>query len=180
MIQRIQTLFLALAALCMAMCFFSPAAQYTLQDLVLGQTTKAELNLLAKSNPDMLDQIAAMEPIVVFSQKDSGFSTWPFIALAVLVTAIAVACIFLYKNRVRQARVVMVGFVLNLAYVFLLFFWGVDAYADVVKNYMHLNDISVTWTMGAYLPIASLLLLFLANRAIRKDEEKVRAADRLR
>ena len=180
MIQRIQTIWLFLAACCMAMCFLSPAAQYTLQDEALGQTTRAQLDLLAKDNPAMLDQIAAGEPVVDFGQKASGFQTWPLIALAVIVMVVAVASIFMFKNRVRQARVVMVGFVLNLAYVFLLFFWAVDAYADTVKNYMHLNDIAVTWTVGAYAPIASLLLLFLANRAIRRDEAKVRAADRLR
>ena len=146
----------------------------------MGQTTHAQLDLLAKSNPAMLDQIANMEPEVDFSQKGSGFSTWPLIALAAIVMVVAVACIFMYRNRVRQARVVMVAFVLDLAYVFLLFFWAVDAYADTVKNYMHLNDLTVTWTLGAYAPMASLLLLFLANRAIRKDEAKVRAADRLR
>ena len=32
----------------------------------------------------------------------------------------------------------------------------------------------------AWLPIATALLLFLAQRAIKKDEQKVRAADRLR
>ena len=164
----------------MAMCFFSPSAKYTLQDATLGQTISARLDLLAKDNPAMLDQLAAMEPVVEFSQKVSGFQTWPLIVLAALVIVVAVACIFMYKNRMRQARIVMVGFVLNLAYVFLLFFWAVDGYADTVKNYMHMSDIAVSWTFGSYIPIASLALLFLANRAIRKDEAKVRAADRLR
>lgn len=164
----------------MAACFFSPAARYTLQNENIGQTTRAQLDLIPKDNPAMLDQLANMEPTVDFSQKVSGFQTWPLIALAAIVMVVAVASVFMYKNRMRQARCVMVGFVLNLAYVFLLFFWAVDAYAETVKNYMHLNDLSVTWTLGAYAPIASLLLLFLANRAIRKDEAKVRAADRLR
>lgn len=164
----------------MAMCFFNPAAKYTLQDETLGQTIHARLDLLAKGNPAMLEQIAAMEQDVDFSQKVSGFQTWPLIVLAVLVFVVAVASIFMYKNRVRQARIVMGGFVLNLVYVFLLFFWAVDGYADAVKNYLHLNDIDVVWTLGSYLPIASLLMFFLANRAIRKDEARVRAADRLR
>ena len=180
MIQRIQTIWLVLAAFCMAMCFLSPAAKYTLQDDNIGQTTRARLDLIAKDNPAMLDQLANMEPTVDFSQRVSGFQTWPLIALAAIVMVMAVACIFMYKNRMRQARMVMVGFVLNLAYVFLLFFWAVDAYAEAVKNYMHLSGLEVTWTLGAYAPIASLLLFFLANRAIRKDEAKVRAADRLR
>lgn len=164
----------------MAMCFLCPAAKYILHDENLGQTVNAQLDLIAKDNPGMLDQIAAMEPTVDFGQKATGFATWPLIALAVVVIAVAVVCIFMYKNRVRQARVAMLGFVLNLVYVFLLFFYEVDGYADAVKNYMHLDNIEVVWTLGSYTPIASLLLFFLASRAIRKDEAKVRAADRLR
>ena len=180
MLQRIQTLWLVLAAFCMAMCFVFPTAEYHLTDPTLNQVTEAQLNLIAKSNPEMLNQILNGEPQVEFSQKGSGFNTWPLIALALATIAIAVLCIFLFKNRVRQARIVMVGFMLNLVYAFLVFFWAVDKYADTVMNYMHLNNISVSWFIGAYAPIASLLFLFLAQRAIRKDEAKVRAADRLR
>lgn len=180
MIQRIQTLWLALAILCMALCFVSPLASYKLNDPALNQTTEAQLDLIAKSNPEMLNEIANMEPVVTFSQKDSGFSTWPLITLACLTIAIALISIFLFHNRMRQIKIVMVGFMINLVYAFVVFFWAVDKYADVVKNYMHLNDISVSWSIGSYAPIASLLFLFLAQRAIRKDEAKVRAADRLR
>lgn len=180
MIQRIQTVWLALAACCMALCFINPAARYSLQNEAINQTIHAQLDLLPKDNPEMLDQMAAMKADVDFGQKTAQFNTWPLIALAVAVIAVAVVCIFLYKNRVRQARIVMIGFVLNLVYVFLLFFWAVDGYANAVKTYLHMSDIQVSWALGAYAPIASLLLLFLAQRAIRKDEAKVRAADRLR
>ena len=180
MIQRIQTIWLLLAALCMALCFVFPVAEYHLSDDNLGQVTEAQLNLIAKGNPEMLNQILNGEPQVDFSQKDSGFKSWPLMALAIAVMAVSVLSIFLFKNRMRQVRIVMVGFMLNLAYAFLVFFWAVDAYADTVRNYMHLSNISITWLVGAYAPIASLLMLFLAQRAIRKDEAKVRAADRLR
>ena len=180
MIQRIQTLWLALSALCMALCFITPAAKYTYFDANLNQTTRAQLELLPKENPAMLDQIAARESVVDFSQKASHFPTWPLIVEALVVIVFAVVSIFLFKNRVRQGNFVMVGFLVNLSYIFMLFFWAVDDYAYAVKGYMHLRDLSVTWALGAYLPIASLAFLFLASRAIRKDEEKVRAADRLR
>lgn len=169
-----------LAILCMALCFISPAASYKLNDEVLKQTTEAQLDLIAKSNPEMLNEIANLEPTITFSQKDSGFKTWPLITLACITIAIALVSIFLYRNRMRQIKIVMIGFMFNLAYAFVVFFWAVDKYADVVKSYMHLNDLTVSWSIGSYAPIASLLFLFLAQRAIRKDEAKVRAADRLR
>lgn len=180
MIQRIQTLWLLLAIASMALCFIFPTAVYHLNDATLGQTTEARLDLIAKSNPEMLNEIANLEPEITFSQKDSGFKTWPLILLSGLTMAIALTSIFLFHNRMRQVKVVMGAFLINLAYAFVVFFWAVDKYAEVVRNYMHLSDMSVSWTIGAYAPIASLLFIFLAQRAIRKDEAKVRAADRLR
>ena len=180
MIQRIQTLWLLFAIACMALCFLFPTASYRLEDPVLSQTTEAQLDLIAKNNPEMPNEIANLEPVVTFSQKDSGFKTWPLIVLASLTIAVSALSIFLFGKRTRQVKVVMVGFMLNLAYAFVVFFWAVDQYADIVKNYMHINDMTVSWHIGADLPRASLLFLFLAQRAIRKDEAKVRAADRLR
>ena len=61
-----------------------------------------------------------------------------------------------------------------------LFFWAVDSYADLVASGFGGAKAAVTWALGAYLPLASLIFLFLAQRAIKKDEALVRAADRLR
>ena len=77
-------------------------------------------------------------------------------------------------------RVVAVAFLLNVVYVFLVFFWAVDAYAKVVAQAMSANDPQVTWYVGAYAPIVSIVFLVLAHRGIKRDEMKVRAADRLR
>ncbi len=180
MIQRIQTLWLLLAIAGMAACFLFPTATCTLDDPALNQTTIARLDLVAKSNPEMLDEIRNLDPQVTFSQRDSGFKTWPLVLLAGLTIGVAGISIFMFRNRMRQVKIVTVAFMLCLAYAFTVFFWAVDRYADTVRNYMHLSEGSVTWAVGAYAPIASLLFLFLAQRAIRKDEAKVRAADRLR
>ncbi len=180
MIQRIQSFWLVLALCCMALCFMFPVAKYGLDMPSTGQKVEAELNLLAKDNPEMLNQIANLDPVVVYSQKASGFHTWPLMVVAALVGLVALVCIFMYKNRVRQMRAVAVGFLLNVAYVFLLFFWAVDAYGKTVVQAMQGTDLQVTWYVGAYAPIVSLVFLVLAHRGIKKDEAKVRAADRLR
>ena len=180
MIQRIQSFWLVLAACCMALCFMFPVSEYLLTLPSTGQTVEAEFNLLAKDNPEMLNQIANLDSVVVFSQKASDFRTWPLIVVAALVGLIALVCVFLYKNRVHQMRVVAVAFLFNVAYVFLLFFWAVDAYGKTVLKAMQGADLQVTWYVGAYAPIVSLVLLILAHRAIKRDEAKVRAADRLR
>ena len=118
--------------------------------------------------------------MIEYSQKVSGFKTWPLTVLAVVVAVIAIASIFLYKNRVRQMRVVAVAFLLDVAYVFLLFFWAVDAYSKTIAQTMATTDMGITWHAGAYAPIVAIVFFLLAHRSIKKDEMKVRAADRLR
>ena len=180
MIQRIQSFWLVLAACCMAMCFMFPVAKYVLEAPSTNQKLEAELNLLAKDNPEMLNEIATGEPVVVYSQKASGFHTWPLVALTALTALTALVSLFLFKNRVRQMRVVAVAFLLNVVTVFLLFFWAVDAYGKILTRVMQWTDLQVTWYVGAYAPIVSLVFLVLAHRGIKKDETMVRAADRLR
>ena len=79
-----------------------------------------------------------------------------------------------------QMRAVAVAFLLNVVYVFLVFFWAVDAYGKAVEQAMMATDMSVTWYVGAYAPIVSIVFFVLAHRGIKKDEALVRAADRLR
>ena len=180
MIQRIQSFWLVLAMSCMVLCFIVPVAEYQLSMPSTGQKVEAEFNLVAKDNPDMWNQINNLDQMVVYSQQASGFHTWPLIVLALASALVMLVSIFLFKDRVLQMRVVAVGFLFNVAYVFLLFFWAVDAYGKTVVRMMQGADLEVTWFVGAYAPIVSLLFLVLAHRGIKKDEAKVRAADRLR
>lgn len=180
MIQRIQSFWLVLAACCLALCFMFPVAEYRLELPATQQTVEAQLDLLAKSNPDMWNQINLGEPTIGFSQQGSGFKTWPLVVLALLTGVIALVSVFLYSNRVRQMRVVAVGFLLNVVYVFLVFFWAVDAYSKTVAQTMNADVTMVTWFVGAFAPIVSLVFFILAHRGIKRDEAKVRAADRLR
>ena len=180
MIQRIQSVWLALAVLCMALCFMFPVAQYHLSKPDTQQHVEARLDLVAKDNPDMWNQLQNMEIEIDYSQKASGFHTWPLLALALLTMAVAVGAVLLFGNRVRQMRIVAVAFLLNVVYVFLVFFWAVDSYGNEVSRVMEATDMQVAWHVGAYAPIVSLVFFILAHRAIKRDEAKVRAADRLR
>ncbi|MBP3762702.1 MAG: DUF4293 domain-containing protein [Bacteroidales bacterium] len=180
MIQRVQTLWLALAALCMALCFAFPVAHYAM-DLPTGQRVEAQLDLVARGDADTLQQLASMEPVVECSQRLTGMATWPLVTLCLLTVAVAAVCIFLFRRRVTQARLVGLAFLVNVGYAFAVFFWAVDKYQALLKATCGgAADPAVSWAAGAFLPLASLVLLFLAQRAIRKDEARVRAADRLR
>ncbi|MBR5092688.1 MAG: DUF4293 domain-containing protein [Bacteroidales bacterium] len=180
MIQRIQSFWLVLALCCMVLCFMFPVAKYYCEMSSTHQRVEAQLDLVAKDNPEMVNQLLDLDPVVVYTQKASGFQTWPLIVVNLLVAALALVCIFLYKNRVLQMRLVAVAFLLNVVYVFLLFFWAVDKYGDIVWRALDGDEMQVAWFVGAYAPIVSIVFFVLAHRAIKRDEEKVRAADRLR
>ncbi len=179
MIQRIQTLWLILAAGCMVLCLLMPVAKYSYENMPTeGQRVEAQLDLIAQDGPDMAKQMG--EPVVTYSQKLTGMTTWPMVTLAVASMALALVCIVLFKRRLFQMRMAMVGFLITLIYVFLLFFWAVDRYADLLSAGMGGTQPEVTWFVGAFAPMGALVFFFLAQRAIKKDEALVRAADRLR
>lgn len=187
MIQRIQSLWLALAVVCIGLCFLFPVARYQYADKpAKGQRLEARLDLVAKDNPNADKLFKPGETEVPFNQSKTTMTTWPLVTLAIVSGLLGVACIFLFKNRRLQMRLATLGFMTTLVYVFLLFFWAVDKYADLLSSNEYLKGFlsdakpDVSWGVGAFLPMAALVFFFLAQRAIRKDEALVRAADRLR
>ena len=187
MIQRIQTLWLALAVVCIGLCFVLPVAKYQYNDSPgEGQRVESQFGLVAKDVPDLHAQLNAGEPVVVCKPMVGKMPMWPLLTLAIMASVIGVACICLFKNRRLQMRLAAMGFMATLIYVFLLFFWAVDKYADVLssdgmlKTFLEGVKPEVSWCAGAFIPMAALVFFFLAQRAIRRDEAMVRAADRLR
>jgi Domain of unknown function (DUF4293) len=80
--------------------------------------------------------------------------------------------IFLYKNRNIQLRMCNLSLLLTCVLIGLLFFL-----ADTMSSGM---DQKIHYMYGSYLPLIQVLMIFLAGRFIKKDEELVRSANRLR
>ncbi len=91
----------------------------------------------------------------------------PIISLIVII----IASIVKYKTRQTQ-------FVLNrLAIIFNFFLLGVFVYRALkVSGETLVSEKGI----GVFVPIISIVFLVLANRAIRRDENLVKSADRLR
>lgn len=180
MIQRKQTLFLLLAACAMAMCFMFPIASFQAVAPSLGdRPVSGELNLVAKDVPDTQMQILNGDPIVV-GQKGYGVTVWPLLALTILIEVVAVGSIFMFRKRPQQMRVVSGAFLLCLVDIFLIFIWIVDEFVSKTTAPLQCSDIHTTYGLGTWMLVVALVFLFLAQRSIKQDEEKVRAADRLR
>lgn len=183
MIQRVQSILLALAAVAMVLAFRFPIATYVAEPGVQNYTVNSSLNLIPKASPAMNDQILAGSGTVEMDPSLSNVHTWPLMVLALAVAVISLAAIFMYKNRVLQLRVVAFAFLLNVLYEGLIFLLYVDRFgkgAEAFANSLQCGATHTVYATGTWIPVASIVLLFLAQRAIRRDETKVRAADRLR
>ena len=112
----------------------------------------------------------------VVPDADSVFRfyiVWP-------VTALLGGCIFLtitsilqYKNRLYQLKLNKINMLMTIFIVGGIFF----IYPAMIEK-----EISggTSFEIGAYFPLASIILLILANRFITKDEKLIRSVDRIR
>lgn len=125
MIQRIQTVYIALAVIIAAACLCIQVVEYHLHGASL-----------------------AMHAVLLLS------------------VAVGTYSIFVYTNRMRQARMCVFNTLLMVG-------WYVVYFA-----YVHLTAAEVSFS--AIFPIVSAILYILARKGIIHDESLVRAADRIR
>ncbi len=156
MIQRIQTVFLLLVIIVQAALFFTPLAIF-ISDMSYYKLFLTEMkNMTPDTNMDMSRMIAM--PLTIMNS---------------VIIIIAGLSIFKFKNRVLQMRLNRFNILLIIILVVGILFgypqWMVNKAGAVV-----------TYDYGAYLPLISIIFLFLANIYINKDEKLVRSADRLR
>jgi len=101
---------------------------------------------------------------------------WMGIALLVffiMALVLTVYTTFQYKRRVHQIKMGKLNIFVHAAMILIAFF-----FLDNIRNQVH--DAGFSYGAGIFFPIVSLILILLANKAIRRDEELVRSADRIR
>ena len=165
-------MWLVLAVICMVLCFTMPMAKYSLITPD-GVELTAHYGIAGDSSEDLQQATDNMMPM-------STIPSWPMIALAMGCILVSILAIFLYHNRVVQMRVVAVALLFCMAYIALTFIWAVDAYGRMAATYVKSMPADTTWMAGSFVPLGAMVMLILAQRAIKSDERKVRAADRLR
>ncbi len=150
MIQRIQSLFLLFAAV---------------------------LNIMLVAMP--IPFAESSEPIqasMLFA--DAGYDVFDQPVLLVLFGlggALALVAIFLFRKRPLQIQLTRFAFIATLlGFLLAVFFVLKDGSLSGAQNVV-IDD-----EPGALFPFVALLMLLLALRYIRKDEELVRSMDRLR
>jgi len=158
MLQRIQSVFLLLAFLAAVTLFFIPLAG------IYAPTATYKFYIYEFKN------MVPGEPSLF-----TFMTTFPLLLLNLLVAVLSVVCIFLYKNRVLQMKIVRLTILLNIVIIGLIFL----VYAKIIETNL-LTSPDYLDEAGIYFTLISLVFLILANRSIMKDEKLVRSADRLR
>ncbi|MGL5890133.1 MAG: DUF4293 family protein [Bacteroidia bacterium] len=95
--------------------------------------------------------------------------------LNLLPAALAVFIIFRYSNRPQQIKLCMAGVLLSAAVLAVMLL-----IPSTLFPAMKAADAVVSFSAGIFILPVNVLLFFLASRYIRRDEDLVRSADRLR
>lgn len=151
MIQRIQSIYLLLATIALAGALFLPTGHFISQE----------------------GSACAFKALGVATGEGTLLSTWGLFGLLALSAIITVCTIFLFRNRRLQMRMTVFNSVLligyHVAYVIFL---------SVLKNELQSASFQLGWALC--LPLVAIILNGMAFYAIKRDDEMVKAADRIR
>ena len=87
--------------------------------------------------------------------------------------AVALVCIFLFKNRKLQFRLCIIGILLSILVIVLEYY--------KTTGFKEANAFqSGSYQPGALIPFAIVIFFYLAAKGINKDEKLVKSLDRLR
>jgi len=154
MIQRIQSLFLLLAAVIMLPLYSQPLARLQISDTIFLHLFH---NRVEAFNQDMFTDV----------------STWPVTTLLTAMILISLFTFFSYKKRIRQIRLCVFNIILHFGFIGLVYFY--------TKYTLNLNNgVQSVFLWPVIFPFLSVLLNYLALKRIQKDELLIRSMDRLR
>ena len=152
MIQRIQSVYLFVSLCFIVPMFFAPVANLVYET---GEILTFDFTGFFISDAGTVTRISVQYSIMAF---------------AILICALNLITIFLYKNRLLQIRLCIYNI------LFLLGITGVTLF--VLYNVQNVQTVS--FRMPIVFPIISVILHYLAFRGIRRDHFMVEALSRLR
>lgn len=107
---------------------------------------------------------------LVSEEGVSDYAPWALFALQTVSAILALVTIFLYKKRMLQIRLTLFNMLVLVGYYVTLVIFVLNLKGDA--------SFVPSWTVC--LPLISIILSWLAIRAIGKDEMLVKAYERLR
>lgn len=159
MIQRIQTVYLALVAVLSILGLCLPIARF-----YDGAEEVAQFNNFVYTSADELTHNVNLGPLAL------GI-------VLVIVVLITLLTIMLFHHRMRQLRLAIFSTILLVGYVA---YAAILTWKYVLEVGSQVQDLHWYLSFVAAMPVLSIILNCLAIHAIRKDEALVRSLDRLR
>jgi len=150
MLQRIQSLFLLLAAAAMLVATVTPLAYFVYDS----------------------DKVV-FEAMGIYLNGNLNDSTWGLFVIGLLSTLLALITVFVYKKRMVQIRLSIFNIVMMIG--FYLYF-GFLIYTIYPVESLQFQKVGV----GIIMPVIAMILTILAIRNIGADEALVRSLQRLR
>ncbi len=155
MIQRVQSIWLFLAALVLFLMLFLP--------LVSRINNNAEIEI---------HTVGLYQDVVGKSGSGDLKQTFtPLLITNICVTLICFINIFNFKRRSLQKRIAVISIILIGGFAF----WC-SIYAEKIPGGLN----GASFGFGAYLPALAIIFCVLAIFGINKDERLIRSAERLR
>ena len=99
-------------------------------------------------------------------------SMMPLAILLIVIMLISVIGIFMYKTRKQQRMLVFIAVFIDILAI------GLEAYYLYLAKNGQNNVMVLNFRVGV--PVVNLILLILASRGIKKDDDLVKSYDRLR
>jgi hypothetical protein len=157
MLQRIQSLYLSAALLLLVCYVFVPIA--TFYSAGYEYVIRAVGIFYIENNVEIFDAPNMATGVVMI------------LTLLTLGTTI-----FMYKNRPMQIKMCTLGIIL----IFVTLGLNVFAMYDIPRYITQGVTPALSFTVWLALPAISIILVILAQRHIRKDEDLIKSMDRLR
>jgi len=158
MIQRIQTVFMFLASV----------AMFALLFVIIWGKVDAQSGEIAELTAFQL--VYKQGQVIKYTANTIYLG-----ALALLSSALSFGAIFSFKNLMRQVQLNIINLLVIIATIgiilYQVFFVGEKLFNPTQQG---------GYSIGFFLPLASVFFINLANRFIRKDYKLLKSVDRLR
>lgn len=150
MLQRIQTVYLLLAFICMVVSLFTNLAMFS-----------------------YVDGTANFKAMGFYNNGELLFSTWSLLVIGIISAVLFLIIIFIYKWRILQIRFSIFNIFIILGYYGLIAFY-------ILKRNPEANSVFERAGIGMVLPFVAIVFSYLAIRKIAADEALIRSLNRIR
>lgn len=162
-IQRLQSLYLLLAALLLGLFSFMPFLQFTTErGIFLLSPLSIEMKGIADQSSAILNQ-SLMQPLY----------SWGYFSISVIIAIIILITIFKYKSIKFQKKLTWISLVLTIC-----FFASIGIYSTIMFGIMGMTSWSLCFS-AVFIPL-SIILIAMSIYRINKDIKVLNSYDRIR